>query len=152
MKRIAFIHIVTTLDRIPEIFTPRISHQISDDAGHEPGDFVYLTPDNGRTMERYVIITSKEETHMEEFGWYFLKLAYLPRPNLYAIKKGSLYVEGICNGFGLFGQDLTGRFRFIAHLGDNSDGELNNYDPNGDPELEEAYQFRTYEETDNEIS
>jgi hypothetical protein len=150
IPRLALIHVhmkYKSLDDLPEIYVdgPEEDHQIADEVPHEPGGFVFLTTDNGYHVKRYLLIEAEEVYRIDEHGWYRIKAAFMPHPVNLAIEKGNLEVTEIFNGYALYGKNLMGEKTFIAHMGDGVDFEFVNYDPNGDPDLEEAYQFKTFE-------
>ena len=62
---------------------------------------------------------------------------------MYDIIEGSLEVVEIHNGYALYGQDFGLHDVFLAHLGDGVDSFITDedYDPNVDTDLPEAYGF-----------
>jgi hypothetical protein len=54
---------------------------------------------------------------------------------------GTLEFVETFHGYALYGKDPQDNVVFIAEVGDMAPG----FDPNGDPELEEAYDFRVVE-------
>lgn len=57
------------------------------------------------------------------------------------IKKGTLEIIETFHDFQLWAKDNDGNDIFIACLGDGVDNDFENYDPNDDRELAEAYQI-----------
>jgi hypothetical protein len=59
------------------------------------------------------------------------------------IYSGSLEIIEVFNGYVLYGDAVDNKNQFIAHIGDGVDTFMTHedYDPNDDPLLEEAYGF-----------